>query len=142
MQSSLKIPFKLWAAVIALSICFSLTAVVALENADSDGTVTAVQEALDDVDYSSTHIALNYGEEAPFKDMLYAMMMMSANDAADCLAVYTAGSLENFSNMMNLKAEQIGAKNTHFVNAHGMPDEEGGTDRGKKYALCKRPRYA
>jgi D-alanyl-D-alanine carboxypeptidase/D-alanyl-D-alanine carboxypeptidase (penicillin-binding protein 5/6) len=55
---------------------------------------------------------------------MYALSIESANDAANGLAEHVAGTTEDFANMMNEKAKECGALNTHFVNPHGLHDEE------------------
>ena len=56
-------------------------------------------------------------------DLLYGIMLASANDMATQVAEYIGGSVENFVAMMNQKAEELGCTGTHFVNACGMPAE-------------------
>ncbi len=60
------------------------------------------------------------GEKVSVKDLLYALMLRSACEAANILAVNVAGSLSGFADMMNLKAKQLGMENTHYTNAHGL----------------------
>lgn len=60
------------------------------------------------------------GEKVSVKDLLYALMLRSACEAANILAVNVAGSLSAFADMMNLKAQQLGMQNSHFTNAHGL----------------------
>jgi D-alanyl-D-alanine carboxypeptidase (penicillin-binding protein 5/6) len=56
------------------------------------------------------------------RDLLYVLMLRSANDAAVALAEHTAGSVEAFAELMNEKAQSLGAKRTRFVNPHGLHD--------------------
>lgn len=67
--------------------------------------------------------ALSRDEELRIIDLLYCTMMVSGNDASSALAIYLAGSQEEFANLMNKKAAEIGMVNTHFVNANGLHDE-------------------
>ena len=60
------------------------------------------------------------GEKLSYKDLLYALMLRSACEAANIIAVNIGGSLAGFAEMMNLKAAQLGMENTHFTNAHGL----------------------
>lgn len=60
------------------------------------------------------------GEKISYKDLLYALMLRSACEAANIIAVNIGGSLSGFAEMMNLKAAQLGMDNTHFTNAHGL----------------------
>ena len=57
------------------------------------------------------------------EDCLYAIMLASANDAAYALAIHVGGTIENFADMMNHRAEELGCEDTHFTNPHGLPDE-------------------
>ncbi len=60
------------------------------------------------------------GEKVSYKDLLYALMLRSACEAANIIAVNIGGTLSGFAEMMNLKAAQLGMENTHFTNAHGL----------------------
>lgn len=103
-----------------------MTAILALENGDMDSILTADQEIIDDV-YSygleTSHIALTVGERISLKDALYACLLESANDATALIAKSIGGSLDHFVEMMNEKAQELGAGNTHFVNSHGLHDD-------------------
>ncbi len=83
------------------------------------GTKTAV----DSVPKDSTNIAIDYGEELTAEQAMYAAMLMSANDACNVLAEKVSGSIEEFVKLMNTTAQSFGAKNTKFMNANGLPDE-------------------
>lgn len=63
---------------------------------------------------------LKPGGDYVVEDLLYGLMLASGNDAAAALADHCAGSMEDFAALMNKKCEQLGLKNTHFVNAHGL----------------------
>ena len=58
------------------------------------------------------------------RDALFGLMLNSANECASALAVYTAGSIDAFVEMMNEKAQELGAVNTHYMNAHGLDDDD------------------
>lgn len=77
---------------------------------------------VNDILPGSSMAPLYPGEEVSVEDLLYAIMLPSANDAANALAVYTDGSVEEFAGRMNEKAAQLGAAETHFVNPSGLPD--------------------
>lgn len=94
-----------------------MTAILVLEQCDLDATVKASRRATL-AEPSSMH--LREGEQVKVRDLLYALMLRSANDAAIALAEHVAGSVEAFVQRMNQKARQLGAKNTHFVNPHGL----------------------
>lgn len=98
-----------------------MTAILALEM----GELSDVIEVDDDTPYeiAGSHIALEPGEILSLKDMLYALMLPSANDAALAIAKHYGGSEEEFVKLMNNKAKELGAYNTNFVNPHGLHDE-------------------
>ncbi|CDF58101.1 D-alanyl-D-alanine carboxypeptidase family protein [Thermobrachium celere] len=68
-------------------------------------------------------IYLLEGEELTVEQLLYALLLESANDAAEALAEHVAGSVENFSKMMNEYAKNLGCKNSNFINPHGLYDD-------------------
>ncbi len=67
---------------------------------------------------------LNVGQRARVEDLIRGVVIQSGNDAAVVLAEALGGSEENFAEMMNAKAQQLGMKNSHFVNATGLPDPQ------------------
>lgn len=106
------------------SITKILTALLVLENCELNEWVTIPHDAVYMDEDKGSHIALDEGEEVQVKDLLYALMLASANDAAYALAVHTGGSIEGFAEMMNAKAAELGCQESHFVNPHGLPNEE------------------
>lgn len=72
---------------------------------------------------SATTPPLARNEEMRIIDLIYCIMLVSGNDAASALAIYLAGSQEQFATLMNQKAAEIGMKDTHFSNANGLHDE-------------------
>lgn len=107
------------------SITKIMTALVAIEHcADMNAIVTFTESAVTlPADSSKLHPKAKAGEQMRFEDVLYGMFLASANECATMLAEYTAGSVEAFAELMNQRAAQIGARNTHFVNAHGLHDD-------------------
>ena len=101
-----------------------LTALLAMEVGDPEDVVsvsrTVVQSA---ALVGSVSAGLKYGEEIKLKDLLYCMMVGSANDAAVVIAEYVSGTEELFVELMNQRAAELGCENTHFVNASGLPQE-------------------
>jgi D-alanyl-D-alanine carboxypeptidase len=67
---------------------------------------------------------LRAGEVALTQDLLYGLMLKSGNDAAETLAEAAGGSVSGFAELMNLRAWQIGARDSHFMNPHGLPNED------------------
>lgn len=104
------------------SITKVMTALLVIENCEMDEIVTVPPEAVYMEDKGS-HIALDEGEQLTVEQCLYAVMLASANDAAYALAVHAGGTIENFIDMMNKKARELGCLNTNFTNPHGLPDE-------------------
>ncbi len=96
-----------------------LTAVLALEKCRLDETVTVCEEA-ELVEGSS--VGLKGGERLSLEDLLYALLLSSGNDAAVAIACHVAGSVSSFAAMMNEKAREIGARESHFANPSGLPD--------------------
>lgn len=109
------------------SITKIMTALVTLEHCtDLDDTVVFNSEVMDSI--SSNSSTLNpvaiLDEEMTVRDALFGLMLNSANECASALAVYTAGSIDAFVEMMNEKAQELGAVNTHYMNAHGLDDDD------------------
>lgn len=107
------------------SITKVMTALVVLESGiDLSQQVTVSSNAVNSIEWDSTHIGLQAGEIVTLDQMMAAMLIQSANDAANVLAEAVGGSLENFAEMMNTKAAELGCKHTHFMNAHGLDNPE------------------
>ncbi len=104
------------------SISKIMTAVLAIESGKLDEKVTVGEEILKA--YGSA-VYLTVGETLTLRDLVYGLMLRSGNDAALAIATYVSGSVENFVEDMNKKANQIGMKNTTFHNPHGLDEESG-----------------
>lgn len=99
-----------------------LTALVAIRQGNLSDQVTVGQEAvITEAGASLCHI--NPGDRLTLEQLIYGLMLPSGNDAAAAIAVHIAGSVEAFSDMMNEQAHALGATDTHFVNPHGLHDE-------------------
>lgn len=98
-----------------------MTAILAIENSNLNDIVTIDQKVVDLTDGS--HIALEPGEELTLEQLLHALLIQSANDAALAIADHTSGSIDKFIELMNSKAKELGAVNTNFVNPNGLHDE-------------------
>ena len=98
-----------------------LTAILVLEKLDLDALVTISPRA---AAVLPSKIEAVVGDKYTVRDLLYAALLNSANDAAIALAEAVAGSEEKFVLMMNQRAVQIGARSTLFANAHGLPDDD------------------
>lgn len=97
-----------------------LTAIIVIENCDIDKEIQIKKEY---TGIEGSSIYLEEGEILTLRHLLYGLMLRSGNDCAHALAVECAGSIENFSILMNETAYKIGAKNSHFVNPHGLHDD-------------------
>ena len=104
------------------SITKIMTCLLAMERAKPGDVVTVTDEVVAEVPRDTTHIALTGGEQLTVEQLEYAMMVESANDAASVLAAHISGSTQAFAMLMNDRAKELGAKDTHFTNANGLPD--------------------
>ena len=98
-----------------------MTALVALELASPETKITVDASAVG-VEGSSIYLIEN--EQLTLEQLLYALLLESANDAAVAIAIGLCGSVESFADEMNRKATELGLKQTHFTNPHGLDHEE------------------
>ncbi len=98
-----------------------LTAIIALENGRLDDKVTIHKDACN---IEGSAVGLQEGEIISLEDLLYSLMLNSGNDSAVAIAHHVGGTVEGFVRMMNDKAAELGALNTHFNNPNGLPDAE------------------
>jgi D-alanyl-D-alanine carboxypeptidase (penicillin-binding protein 5/6) len=101
-----------------------MTALVALERGDLSEEVKVTKRALNSVAPGSVSAGLVAGEELTLEQLLYCLMVASANDAATVIAEHIAGNQETFVAMMNDKAQALGCTGTNFSNVHGLHDEQ------------------
>lgn len=114
------------------SITKIMTCIIVLENCENlDAVVRIGYDATNEFwegDPNKTNVsdaALEAGQtNITYRDCLYALMLASACEAANILALNLCGSIENFAILMNNKAAELGCKGTHFSNAHGLWEEE------------------
>jgi len=97
-----------------------MTAVVALEHANLSDVVTVGNNA---AGVEGSSMWLEAGETITVENLLYGLMLNSGNDAAVALAEHVGGTVEQFCAMMNQKAKEIGANQTHFVNPNGLAEK-------------------
>lgn len=98
-----------------------MTALVALENCELDRMVKVSPDA---VGVEGSSIYLYAGETLSMENLLYALLLSSANDAAAAIAIEVGGSIEAFAGLMNQKADELNLECTHFSNPHGLDDPE------------------
>jgi len=94
-----------------------MTAILVIENCKTDDVVTA-SESASKTPFTSLH--LKPGEQVKVRDLLYALLIRSANDAGVAFAEHIGGTIDGFAQMMNDKAREIGARNTRFITPNGL----------------------
>jgi len=97
-----------------------MTALLVLEKLPLDGYVTVSQRA---TGMQPSKLNLRAGEQYKVRDLLYGLLLNSANDVSVVLAEAVAGSEWQFVQMMNQRARRLGAKNTKFANSNGLPSK-------------------
>ena len=95
-----------------------MTAITAIESGVNLDTIFTISPKA--IGVSGTSLYLRKGERFCLRDLLYGLMLISGNDASVAIGERVAGSVKDFVEMMNEKASEIGAKNTHFDNTHGL----------------------
>ena len=100
-----------------------MTAILAIENLDYSEVLTASETAID-IDRDGSNMGILSGETFTVEDLLYGLLVHSANDAANVLAEGVAGTISDFVIMMNEKARELGMTNTNYVNPHGYHHED------------------
>lgn len=105
-----------------------MTALLVLETRDLAETVVITPEMLSGL-YEFAVIGLTVGQAVTVEDLLYATLLPSAGDAAQALAISTSGSIANFADLMNKRAQGLGMANTHFSNPVGKDEENYSTPR-------------
>lgn len=101
-----------------------LTALVALKHGDLDAQTVVSKEAITFNESGVSTAKLKEGDVLTLRQLMHALLLPSANDAANVIAEQIGGSIEKFAEMMNEEAQQLGATNSHFVNANGLHNEE------------------
>ena len=99
-----------------------MTALVAIENTPDLSKPVKINSDACGIEGSS--IYLKEGEKLTLEQLLYALLLESANDSACAISIEVAGSVEKFADMMNATAEKIGMTDSHFTNPHGLDDDE------------------
>lgn len=100
-----------------------LTALLVLENCKLDDKAVVTKNAIDLVPSGYSNALLKEGEEIDIKTLLKALLIPSANEAANVLAEYVSGNVEAFAELCNNRAKELGCENLHFVNPNGIHNE-------------------
>lgn len=114
-----------------------MTALLVLENCELTDKATVSYDALSAVPEGYSTANLQVGETLSIKDLLYALLVRSANEAANVLAEHVAGSVQSFASMMNTRAEELGCETTHFVNPNGVHNEDHYSSAYDLYLIAK-----
>lgn len=119
-----------------------MTALLTLEAIDAgkltmDQTLTATASALEGLSDDGSSAGIEVGETMTVRDLLYCMLVVSANEACDVLAEGVAGSVSAFVEQMNEKAAALGCENTHFVNPNGLHDPQHYTSAWDLYLITR-----
>lgn len=105
------------------SLTKMLTAIVVMEHCKLTDPVTYTDEALKGINQGYVTASLIDGEELTIEDLLNLLLIPSANEIGNMLALHVSGSIEGFVELMNQKAIEIGCKDSHFINTNGTHDE-------------------
>lgn len=100
-----------------------MTAILTLENCELDEVVTVSHNAIFSIPVGYSHASLQEEEKLTVEQLLNVLLIPSANDAAVALAEHISGSVEEFVEMMNNKAKELGCIDTHFINPNGIHNE-------------------
>ena len=105
------------------SITKVMTALVALKYGNPEDMITVSAVSAGITESGAQLCGLKTGDNLTLDQALHALLINSANDAGMAIAEHVGGSVENFAEMMNKEAAELGATNCHFVNPHGLHDE-------------------
>ncbi len=121
------------------SITKIMTAIIAIEKGNLNDEIK-----VSDIIYKAygSSIYLEVGEKITLKDLLYGLIMRSGNDAALVISEYISGSVEEFVYLMNEYANNLGMENTHFVNPHGLENDDKSANISTALDMAKLTKYA
>ena len=111
---------NIYQPVAPASLTKLMTALLVFKYGNLDDEITITQEMID-VDNPQAQMAgFAVGDKISVRDMLYCMLIYSGNDTSNAIGIYISGSIEEFADLMNSEAKNLGAMHTHFVNACGL----------------------
>ena len=105
------------------SITKLMTILLALEHGELTDQITFSHDAIYSIEPGSAHIAIQEGETLTLEQVLRAIILRSANEASNGVAEYVSGNTEAFAQKMTERAKELGCKNTNFMNANGLHNE-------------------
>ncbi len=97
-----------------------MTCMLAIEHGGLDTVLTVSKTALENLSEFGSTAGLLEGEEISLNELLYCIMVSSANEGCNVIAEHVAGDIESFVDLMNEQAQRLGMTSTHFANAHGL----------------------
>ena len=97
-----------------------MTAIIFVENCKMDELIDVDEKACF---IGGSEVGLRPNTKITAKDLLYGMLLPSGNDAATQIALHLSGSVENYAKLMNIRAKEMGLKDTHFVTPHGLDND-------------------
>ena len=104
------------------SITKVMTALLVLERCSLNDTVTFSASATTNLESGAVSLGISEGDQLTVEQCLYGLLLKSANEIGNGLAEHVAGSVSAFADLMNARARELGCKNTHFTNPHGLND--------------------
>lgn len=100
-----------------------MTAMLAIEKGNREDILTVSSSALENLSIYGSTAGLLVGEQLSLDEMLYCIMVSSANEGCNVIAEHISGTVDEFVALMNQKAQELGMTETHFVNTHGLHDD-------------------
>ncbi len=106
-----------------------MTAMLALEACDAGSVsltdvVTVKDGMYFDISADGSSVGLSTDEELTLEQLLYCALVASANEACNVIATHVSGDISEFVALMNRRASELGCRDTHFANTHGMPNDD------------------
>lgn len=114
-----------------------MTALLALEYGKLDEVATVSENAVKSLEGTGSVVSLKAGETFTLDELLHILLIPSSNDASNVIAEHVAGSTDAFVEKMNARAAALGCENTHFMNPHGLHDEEHYTTAADLYKITR-----
>lgn len=121
-DSQIKYGYKLFDKLYPASTMKVMTAYLALKYGNLDDVVT-MSATSTNFNWDESTCGLSAGDSLTLYDLICGLLLQSGNDCAAAIAEHISGSQEAFAELMNTEAKQLGATGTHFVNPHGLHDE-------------------
>lgn len=105
------------------SVTKIMTCLIAMEECEMNEKVSFSAEAINAVPWDGCNMGMRPGEKLTMEQCLNGILVHSANEVANAVGEHISGSMEEFADLMNQRAKELGCKNTHFVNSNGLFDE-------------------